>query len=49
MGIGRIGAVLGPLIGGLAIGKGLPLVAVFGIFCVPMLAMGIAALSVRFN
>ena len=49
MGIGRIGAVLGPLIGGMAIGKGLPLVAVFGIFCVPMVAMGIAALSVRFN
>ena len=49
MGIGRIGAVLGPLVGGLAIGRGLPLVAVFGIFCVPMLVMGISAMSVQLD
>lgn len=47
MGIGRIGAFLGPLIGGWALGAGLPLVAVFGIFCLPMLATGFAALAVQ--
>lgn len=49
MGIGRVGALLGPLIGGWAIGAGLPLVVVFGIFCVPMLATGIAAMAVRMD
>jgi MFS family permease len=44
MGIGRIGAFTGPLIGGWALAAKLPLVAVFGIFCVPLL---IAAFSVR--
>ena len=37
MGIGRAGALMGPVIGGMALGQGLPLVAVFGIFCAPML------------
>ena len=49
MGIGRVGALLGPLIGGAALGAGLPLVVVFGIFCVPMLATGFAALAVRLD
>ena len=49
MGVGRIGAMLGPLVGGFAIGEGLPLVAVFGIFCVPMLVTGVAALWIRFD
>ncbi|MBC2666843.1 MFS transporter [Novosphingobium flavum] len=44
MGIGRIGAFTGPLIGGWALAAHLPLVAVFGIFCIPLL---IAAASVR--
>ena len=37
MGLGRAGALMGPVIGGMALGLGLPLVAVFGIFCAPML------------
>jgi MFS family permease len=49
MGIGRVGALLGPLIGGAAISAGLPLVVVFGIFCVPMLATGFAAMAVRLD
>jgi MFS family permease len=49
MGIGRIGALLGPLIGGWALSAGLPLVMVFGIFCVPMLATGFAARAVRLH
>lgn len=49
MGIGRVGALLGPLIGGWALSAGLPLVMVFGIFCVPMLATGFAVMSVRLD
>ncbi len=49
MGIGRVGALLGPLIGGAALSAGLPLVVVFGIFCVPMLATGFAAMAVRMD
>ena len=49
MGIGRIGALLGPLIGGWALSAGLPLVMVFGIFCVPMLATGFAVMAVRLD
>lgn len=47
MGVGRIGALIGPLLGGWAIGTGMPLVGVFGIFCVPILAAGLAACMVR--
>jgi MFS transporter, AAHS family, 4-hydroxybenzoate transporter len=43
-GIGRIGAFTGPLIGGWALSQNLPLVAVFGIFCLPL---AIAAVSAR--
>jgi len=47
MGIGRLGAFLGPLVGGWAIGHELPLVAVFGIFCIPLLITGAPAVNVR--
>lgn len=47
-GIGRIGAFTGPLVGGLALAQNLPLVAVFGIFCVPLAIAALAARSVRF-
>jgi len=47
MGIGRVGALFGPMVGGWAMGAGLPLVAVFAIFCAPMLAAGLAALAIR--
>ena len=49
MGVGRFGALLGPLIGGWALSAGLPLVMVFAIFCVPMLATGFAAMAVRLD
>lgn len=48
MGIGRIGAFTGPLIGGWALGQHLPLIAVFGIFCVPLMIAAIAVRSIRF-
>jgi len=47
MGIGRAGALVGPMIGGWAIGLSLPLVAIFGMFCVPMLITGLCALAIR--
>ncbi|GHC83381.1 MFS transporter [Novosphingobium pokkalii] len=47
MGVGRAGALLGPVIGGAAMGAGLPLVAVFAIFCVPMLLTGLCAVAIR--
>lgn len=47
MGVGRAGALLGPLVGGWALGAGLPLVGVFAIFCVPLLAGALAASLVR--
>jgi len=49
MGIGRIGAFAGPLVGGWGMNAGLPLVVVFGIFCVPMLATGCAALAIHMD
>lgn len=47
MGIGRAGALVGPMIGGWAIGLSLPLIAIFGMFCVPMLITGLCALAIR--
>ena len=47
MGIGRLGAVLGPIIGGFGLGQGLPLVGVFAIFCAPLLTTALAANFVK--
>ncbi len=47
MGVGRAGALLGPMLGGWAMGAGLPLVMVFGIFCVPLVTTALAALAIR--
>ena len=49
MGIGRLGALLGPMVGGWAMGAGLPLVGVFGIFCVPMAVTGLCAMAIGRN
>lgn len=48
MGIGRIGAFSGPLLGGWALAKDVPLVAVFAIFCVPLLIAAFAVRRIRF-
>ncbi|MFM5886264.1 MAG: MFS transporter [Novosphingobium sp.] len=45
-GIGRIGAFTGPLIGGWALSQHWPLVAVFGIFVVPLAIAATGALAV---
>jgi MFS transporter, AAHS family, 4-hydroxybenzoate transporter len=47
MGIGRIGSLMGPLVGGWAMGAQWPLVMVFAFFCVPMLITGACAMAVR--
>jgi MFS family permease len=46
MGVGRIGAVIGPMIGGWALNRGLPLAATFAIFCIPLLVTATAAIGV---
>jgi AAHS family 4-hydroxybenzoate transporter-like MFS transporter len=48
-GIGRIGAFTGPLIGGWALGQHWPLVAIFGLFCLPLLIAATAAAKVGHN
>jgi len=47
-GVGRIGAFLGPMVGGAALDLHLPLVAVFGVFCVPLCVAAAAARFIRF-
>jgi len=49
MGLGRIGAFTGSLIGGWALGVKLPLAAVFGIFCVPLIIAALCARGVSFG
>jgi len=48
MGLGRIGAFIGPLVGGWALGMNWPLVAVFGLFCVPLLIAAAASIGIRY-
>jgi MFS family permease len=48
-GVGRIGAFSGPLIGGWALAQNLPLVVVFGIFCVPLLLAAAIAATLRLD
>lgn len=47
MGIGRLGAVIGPMLGGILIGQGLGLAALLAVFAIPLVIAGTAALFVR--
>jgi AAHS family 4-hydroxybenzoate transporter-like MFS transporter len=47
MGIGRLGAVMGPIVGGWGLAQGFPLVGVFAMFCAPLLTTAIAANFVK--
>jgi MFS family permease len=47
LGVGRIGAVLGPIVGGLMVGAQLPLPAIFAAFAVPLIAA--AAMTLRIS
>ena len=46
MGVGRIGAVLGPLVGGYLVGADLPVGAIFAIYAVPAVIAGLLVLLV---
>lgn len=46
-GIGRIGAFTGPLVGGWALSQHWPLIAVFGLFVLPLVIAGFAALNIK--
>jgi benzoate transport len=49
LGVGRIGAVLGPIVGGLLVGGNLPIAAIFAVFAIPLLIASLltARLNVR--
>jgi benzoate transport len=47
LGVGRIGAVLGPIVGGLMVGAHVPLAAIFAAFAVPLIAA--AAMTLRIS
>jgi predicted MFS family arabinose efflux permease len=41
LGVGRVGAVLGPILGGLLVGAHLPIAAIFAVFAVPLVIASI--------
>jgi benzoate transport len=47
IGLGRVGAIVGPIVGGLLIGAGLSMTANFMVFVVPTLISGIVTLLIR--
>jgi benzoate transport len=47
LGVGRAGAVLGPLVGGLLVGAHVPVAAIFAIFAVPCAAAAAMTLGIR--
>jgi MFS family permease len=47
LGVGRIGAVLGPFVGGLLVGAEMPLAAIFAIFALPCVAAAGMTLCIR--
>ncbi|MGC1523764.1 MAG: MFS transporter [Steroidobacteraceae bacterium] len=49
LGIGRVGAVLGPIFGGLLVGAHLPVAAIFAIFSVPLAIAAAMTLRLRLS
>jgi benzoate transport len=47
LGVGRIGAVLGPIVGGFLVGANLPISAIFAIFAVPLVVAALLCLMIR--
>jgi benzoate transport len=47
LGVGRIGAVLGPVVGGFLVGANLPIAAIFAVFAVPLVIASL--LTARLN
>jgi len=49
LGVGRIGAVLGPIVGGFLVGAKLPISIIFSIYTVPLILAAILCLMIRFD
>jgi MFS family permease len=47
LGVGRIGAVLGPIVGGLLLGAGVSIFGIFAIFTVPAMIAAVLCLLIR--
>jgi MFS family permease len=47
MGTGRIGAVLGPIVGGYLVGANLPISVIFAIYTVPLAVSALLCLAIR--
>lgn len=47
LGVGRIGAVLGPIVGGILVGAQMPVSSIFAIFTVPLIAAAMLCLMIR--
>ena len=47
MGVGRIGAVIGPMLGGVLLAEKVPLPVIFAIFAVPAVVAGICVTFIR--
>jgi benzoate transport len=47
LGVGRIGAVLGPIVGGFLVGANLPISTIFAIFAVPLVVAAILCLMIK--
>jgi benzoate transport len=47
LGVGRIGAVLGPIVGGYLVGAKLPISSIFAIYTVPLIAASLLCLMIR--
>jgi benzoate transport len=47
LGVGRIGAVLGPIVGGFLVGAELPISSIFAIFAVPLVIAAILCLMIK--
>jgi len=46
-GVGRIGAVLGPIVGGLLVGAKVPISTIFSIYAVPLVAAACMTLGIK--
>jgi benzoate transport len=49
LGVGRIGAVLGPIVGGVLVGAKLPVSSIFAIYTVPLIVAAALCLMIRRN
>lgn len=47
IGLGRFGAIISPALGGMAIGRGLPILLIFTLFAIPFVISGFAQLLIR--